>query len=751
MEQNKFPEAIRKFTYAIKLNPEYKDVYFQRATAYEKNGDYLLAAGDYLICAEKYRNKAFFYYQTGKMYYQAGEFYRAIEFLHYCTDLDKKNLDAHLMKIKSMLILKNYDAALYECNQALKIKRSAQTLYFHGLTSYYLKDYETAEDDLLKAIRLEINYHEAFSALAELYYDLGKNDKALDMANRAVIIMPAKADYYLLRSKIKIRKNDLNGAISDLTEILTHIDPDNPDILLLRAKYYESAGQYLLANQDYSAITDLYPEIIIAFYYRAKNNEILGNINMAVTDYQLFLLRCSDDYTTIYHQEVALAKERIYQLNKENEVPEIRIIWPLALNQNLVEIANNKDTIHLSVELFDKSELNYFRINNETIKLNTNYGLRKIQKIISIPKSDIIELEAEDIYFNYSKLILKIIRTETSPPHIHLISPYASDNGEIYLESGASSLFFEGKITDESLISDIYIDDISASYRKNELNPVFRAFVPIANKDGVTVRVIDKYGNRTEKYYFFNRDGIRLLGDNPMGKTWVIFIENTNYEFLPPLEGPKQDAEKIKQAFSSYQISNFILKKNMTKADMQKFFMIELRDMIKENNVNSLLIWFAGHGKFVNEMGYWLPVNAINNDEFTFYPVHSLKSALQLYGSSLKHILVVTDACEAGPSFSMVIRADTQNPDCSDWTYASLRSAQVLTSTSQGWASDQSVFAQAFAEALSSNPNTCISIDQIAVIVSAALKNKLKQVPVFGKIAGLEDEDGTFFFLKKEK
>jgi hypothetical protein len=37
----------------------------------------------------------------------------------------------------------------------------------------------------------------------------------------------------------------------------------------------------------------------------------------------------------------------------------------------------------------------------------------------------------------------------------------------------------------------------------------------------------------------------------------------------------------------------------MTKETMDKFFSIKLRDYVKNNTINSLVIWYAGHGKYV--------------------------------------------------------------------------------------------------------------------------------------------------------
>ena len=55
----------------------------------------------------------------------------------------------------------------------------------------------------------------------------------------------------------------------------------------------------------------------------------------------------------------------------------------------------------------------------------------------------------------------------------------------------------------------------------------------------------------------------------------------------------------------------------------------------------------------------------------------------------------------------------------------------------------------AFASTLNNNPNGCIAIEKIAEKVSAAVKQTAAQAPKLGRISGLEDEGGSFFFMKK--
>jgi len=188
----------------------------------------------------------------------------------------------------------------------------------------------------------------------------------------------------------------------------------------------------------------------------------------------------------------------------------------------------------------------------------------------------------------------------------------------------------------------------------------------------------------------------------------------------------------------------------MTKAELSKFFSIELRDMIRSNRVNSLLIWYAGHGKFANGSGYWIPVDASRDDEFSFYNINALKAAMEVYPDFLIHTLVITDACESGPSFYQAMRSGIRERSCDDWTSTRFKSSQVFSSAGYEQAVDDSQFTRTFANMLVNNPGECLPIENIVMKVTAAVENTGRQTPQFGKIAGLEDEDGTFFFIPKE-
>jgi hypothetical protein len=234
-----------------------------------------------------------------------------------------------------------------------------------------------------------------------------------------------------------------------------------------------------------------------------------------------------------------------------------------------------------------------------------------------------------------------------------------------------------------------------------------------------------------------------------MGRTWVIFIENSGYETFASLDGPIKDVSTVQRALANYQIHNFIHKKDMTKKEMEYFFNIELRDQVKKNQVKSLMIWYAGHGKFINDVSYWIPVDAKRDDEFTYFNINNLKAGLQSYTDIVVHTLVVTDACESGPGFYTAMRATNDVPKCDNTVVSGAKSAQVFSSAGYELAVDNSKFTATFANTLMNNKNACIPIEAIVQSVTSAVATENGQKPKFGKIQGLDDMNGTFFFIAK--
>ncbi|MBN2520044.1 MAG: caspase family protein [Bacteroidales bacterium] len=748
INQNKTQEAIDALSKAINIDPKFFKAYQERAPLYEKLGKLKEAGDDYIFLSENLISNDEIFYNAGRIQYLLKNYEKAVELLNKATYVNKRHEEAYLYKIKALIELNKFEDAIIQSEQLLGINaNNAVNHYYHGLISDSLGKHDRAEYDYAQALVLNKSYEEAYIALAKVKVKLNKKREAVQVCDHVIKLNDRSINGYLTRAEIHHELLEYPSAINDLSKIIL-LQPSNVEIYIKRGIYYLEFNQPQNAINDFSKALTFEQENINAYYYRGRAYEEAINNEMAVKDYKQVISIAQNK--SISGNIITLAQQKLFELKKESNKPVIEIIKPKTVNSLIVRIPGEEPQATIKGIVKDESEIEMLKVNDIPVEFIKVAGGYEFTSLLDIAGKDKFTVMAADIYNNVQTSIFVIERNEADPPGIALIAPYASDHGEIYLDSDNPSLYIEGKINDESLIKSILIEGTLASFKIDEYNPTFSANISIINKNKFTIKAMDEYGNENVREFFFNREGAVISQDNPMGKTWVVFIENSNYESFASLEGPTKDVRMMKSALASYEIHNTIHKKDMTKAEMEKFFSIELRDLVRSNRVNSLLVWYAGHGKFINETGYWIPVDATRDDEFSYFNINTLKASLQAYSTYVTHTLVITDACESGPTFYQAMRSTIdEDRNCNDWNATRFKSSQVFSSAGYELAVDNSQFTRTFAGALENNPNACIPIEKIVTQVKNAVRNNNQQEPKFGKIAGLVDENGTFFFVAK--
>lgn len=740
-----YQDAISQFTSAVSLNPEYRDAYFMRGCSYEMTKEFAKAVEDFnraLIFEPKNEE---FCFHIGKSYYELKRYTEALNMLNRSISLNRKYLPAYQEKILVLIALdRSYDA-LKTSDSALSIDGNAYNYYLQGFVTEKLNSTQKAEWAYTKAIKEDKKYIDAYIALANLQVAMNKTDEAMAHCNEALKLDPNSRQALLARSKVYLKKLDYRNGIDDISRAIV-LNPNDESMFFVRGTYYQQFSQHQNAINDFNKVLSINPKNAEALYKRANSYEEVANFAAAIKDYETLADISENDVKA--KQLLKQAQERLFQLNRESDNPKVTLLDPTPKDKMVLEVPNNKHEIRVKGFATDKSALKFVKINDKNVSFEKVNGQYEFSTVVVIDSLNSVDLAVSDVYDNVEKENFSLKRTEINPPKVAIMAPLASDNGEIFLDNNDPSLHVEGKITDESPIKSILIEGVTASFKMDEFNPTFEATIDIGNKNKFVVVATDIYGNEKPYTFSLNRESAALLGNNPMGKTWVVFIENSNYHSFASLEGPTKDVSLMKSALAKYQVNNIIHRKDLTKEQMEKFFSIELRDIIKSNRVNTLLIWYAGHGKLINETGYWIPVDANRDEEFTYFNINSLKAWLQTY-SSLTHTLLITDACESGPTFFQAMRADIKERHCDDWQATRLKSSQVFSSAGYELAQDNSQFTKTFANLLASNPNACMPIESIVLKINSTSNSQQK--PKFGKIAGLTDEDGTFFFIVKDK
>ena len=746
VDNKKYEDAIAQFTSAIGLEPSNADYYYARGDCYEKLNKYTEASADYEKALVFQPKEVKFLVAQARSLNALGKFSDALVLLDRASHVDKRSASIYPQKVLTLMGLEKYDMALRVSDTAILIKDDALNHYHRGLVYVKLSNDILGRKEFEKAISKDKTMVQSRLALADLLIRNNKSEEAMNQINLILASDDKNAQAYIIRSEIYKKDLDYPNAINDVSKTIL-IDPSNPEYYLIRGRYYQEFNQHTSAIADFSKYISLKGDNPDAYFARAKSYEEMQNFEKAMEDYTK--ITALSEFDMRARKMLKEAQTRLYEMNRESVPPEVTFSSPAPTADNAIQVKGDANTITISGKIKEKSRLDTFTINDQKVL----YGEKKNGEYdflanVDLTGKDALTILARDEYNNEKKITYKLMRTETNPPVISIVSPYTSDEGQVMLDAVKPTLFIEGKITDESNIKSIDIGGVIASYRRDQLNPEFTANIDIANINKFTVTAEDIYGNRQTTEFTINRDNAELSQSNPMGKTWVVFIENSSYETFASLDGPIKDVSTIQRALANYQITNVIHKKDMTKSEMEKFFNIELRDLLRTNQVKSLLIWYAGHGKYINDVGYWIPVDAKRDDEFTYFNINALKAGMQSY-SGLVHTLVVSDACESGPSFYQAMRSANEAPTCDNVQATAFKSAQVFSSAGYELAADNSQFTATFANTLINNKNACIPIETIVKSVTAAVADNIKQKPKFGKIAGLQDENGTFFFIAK--
>ncbi|MBV6485881.1 MAG: hypothetical protein KFKLKKLM_02491 [Flavobacteriales bacterium] len=742
-----YKTALEELTKVIEAKADHDKAWNLRGLCFEETNSLDRAFTDLKKATELKPKEAQYQFDLGRVLYKLQKYEESAIAFGEAANNDKKMTVAFEHKALSYIAIKKFKEAVEATEGALGVNKTSNLYYIKGIAQDSLMDYQNASYSFNRAIFYSNKNIQAHLGAAFTFSKLNDYNKAMESMNKALAIDANNIEALLVRAQINLEHKNATNAIDDLTKIIT-LNPNESKYFVHRGNVYQDISQHQNAIADYTKAILLDKNDYKIFYQRAKAYEALLDFKSAVKDYEAIKKIAPYDGSAL--KMLDDAKKRLYELNKESNNPKLVMLDPISPKEGVLHMPKGLDRYTFKGQINDESLIEFIKINGKDVAFNKDTLNPLFEVEMALPENKEISISAFDIYQNGETWIMKIIETEVEGPVVKLIAPYASDNGMVYLDVESPTLYIEGILNDESLIKKIMIDGAVASFQTEELNPKFSANINIANKDNFKVIAEDIYGNSTEKVFTINRENVALLADNPMGKTWVVFIENSDYKNFASLDGPAKDVTMMKSAFAKYKVNNVIHKSNMTKAQLEKFFSIELRDLVRSNQVNSILVWYAGHGKFINESGYWIPIDAKRDEEFTYFNINNLKAAMQSYSKYITHTLVITDACESGPSFYQAMRSTPKEKNCNDWQATKFKSSQVFSSAGYELAVDNSQFTKTFANTLVANPDACIPIETIVNKVSSAVaKSGAAQKPKFGKIAGLEDEDGTFFFIKK--
>ncbi|MDR0714792.1 MAG: tetratricopeptide repeat protein [Bacteroidales bacterium] len=505
-------KALTLLNQAIAAYPESEELLKVRAETYSHLKQYAKAADDYRKITAFVPDDETVWYQLGYHLYESKQYEAAISSVDKAIQLNKQYLPAYHVKIKSQLQLNQPEAALKTSNATLQIGETAMNYFLQGEVNNRINARQQAEWAYTKATRLDRGFIEAYIALSNLSAGMNKTEETLVNADAALAINPDSEEAMVARSRGYALLKQFKDAIDDASYVLEK-NPNNLQARYRRGTYYLETNKNQEALKDFEWVMKADPTFWQALAGRADSYAGTGNKKAALTDYQQLLA----DAPKYPDREAItqLAHQRIFELNRENRAPQLTLDG-IANDNFVLPVPDNAKTVTLKGKITDESPVGKFRINGQDITLTPiDDGFEFTDEVKLENNVNEIQLEVADVYDNVNKLTYHIVKTETVKPEITLFTPKPDEKGSITIAADSENhLYIEGKITDESHIIDIKVDEKAIDFDHDNPNPTFSTIVDITNKTAFNIKATDRYGNTTEQVFAIERIALQISNNN---------------------------------------------------------------------------------------------------------------------------------------------------------------------------------------------------------------------------------------------
>jgi WD40 repeat protein len=366
-----------------------------------------------------------------------------------------------------------------------------------------------------------------------------------------------------------------------------------------------------------------------------------------------------------------------------------------------------------------------------------------------------IHVTATDTHGNIDTNTLIVYREDTEGPEIQILSPEYSDQRgfQPIINSLAESVLVSGKVTDPSGVTEVKVNNIEAEVKGDR----FALTVRLAYGNNlIRVTATDIPGNLASKEITIFRPqppSPRPDPPLPIGKNYALLFAMDTYDYWPRLRYPLVDAINIGRDLEDIYGFEVELIQNPTKTDILRVLhKYAQKEYAPEDQ---LLIFFAGHGDFNNNMGYLVSQDTKKPEDDSIRVSYISHSYFRDFIDRMacKHILLVLDTCYSG-TFDERLAMRGEGED----VFRSLSQADVkriltyttrwyLTSGANEQVPDYSSFIRVFLDALRSKGGR----DNILTIkeILTYLEGLSTPTPCFDEF-GRNERGSDFLFIATE-
>ncbi len=310
----RYEEALADLNMTLSILPDYALAHAHRGVVLVHMGDEAGAVQDTERALELDPTLAMAHHNLGAHYMGHGNFVKALEHFTAALSLDPLRRPTWQARGETFAHIGRFEECLDDFNRAINGGAAWASIYSgRGFCKVELGQYESGIEDL--SLAYEIDFSRTAMSLytrGKAYYFLGEFDLALADLDRNIEIYPTHSTLYTYRGLIYLAMGDYEKALSDFDQAtFSEIDPNGaysysiPEAIALthygrgRALFemgkYNEAVQELTQSLAYDPKVETQPRrtnqqlLLLGPYYRALSYQALGEDDLAISDYDMFL------------------------------------------------------------------------------------------------------------------------------------------------------------------------------------------------------------------------------------------------------------------------------------------------------------------------------------------------------------------------------------------------------------------------------------------------------------------------------
>lgn len=281
--------ALANINKEIEDNPDNASLYFERGAILDHLERDSLALIDYKKAISLDSTRAEYYSAIGDMLFENKDLDGSVQWIGKALELNPDDRKAHLKLAKMFLYVEEYNQALKEINNVLRQDvYDPEGYYLKGMVYKSLQDSGKSISSFLTALQVEPTYRDAMIQLGIMYGAQGDEkalkyyDNAFNMDTTDVFPLYARGVFYQDLENFELAKQEYINAIYK-------------DRFYLNS-YYNLGFIYLQqdsaqkAFRQYDILTKLDPQDPEAYFHRGLSYEAMGKTEEAIIDYKQALV-----------------------------------------------------------------------------------------------------------------------------------------------------------------------------------------------------------------------------------------------------------------------------------------------------------------------------------------------------------------------------------------------------------------------------------------------------------------------------